>query len=485
MKTVPNCFDKARNLIRSRLAENGIPSLAVSASRHGETVWEEAFGWADRERQRPATVHTPYSLASVSKPITATALMKLADAGRIDLDRPVNDYLAADSQLKVWIGDPAEVTVRRVATHTAGLPGQVNFFTGEHLKSKPSREESIRRYGNIITPPGERYRYANFGYGILDHVIERVSGRSFSDYLREEIFLPLGMKNSGLDLDSSTSPEAAVRYGSEGAIPYYEADHPGASSVWASVHDLHRFGLFHLRQSVPDQKPILSDRAILDMQRPAVRMNNVHPADLNLCASSQYGIGWVVDQDERGFRVSHGGGMGGAASKLLLLPEEGIAIAAVSNAFNPLPYTIEREILCELLPGHAEKLARHDEMRHPADPAASASHLPDAALTGIWQGAVHTYEKALPFRLDFLPTGEVHASLGDQLTALVNDARFINNGFSGRMAGSVDTSDSRRVPHHPLHHLVLDLKLRGNVLNGAVMAMVGNMLSHWVELSKT
>lgn len=487
MNASTHCFDKIRSLIRSRIQDPGLPSLAVGVVRDGETLWEEAFGLADREKRVPATIHTRYSLASVSKPFTTTALMKLVEAGQMDLDTPVNEYLAPGCRLNVWAGDPDAVTVRKVATHTAGLPGQCNFFSEDQLYLRPSREESIRRYGNIVTPPGERYRYANFGFGILDHLVERVSGLSFADYLRREVFLPLGMTRSSVDLSSDLRGDAAIRYDADGRpIPYYEVDHPGASSVWTSVNDLLRFGRFHLRQPLADQKAVLSEETILAMQKPAVTMNNVNPADLNLRSTSQYGIGWVVDDDELDFRISHGGGMGGAASKLLLIPKENIVIATAANSFHPLAYTIEREILCNLIPDYCEKFALYDEKKGLAEAAAEqgGATLPVPELTGEWQGALHTYEKKLPFRLSFLPTGEVHAKLGDQLTALVNNVRFANNCLTGKMAGSMETGDAARLPHHAAHHLALDFKLRGTKLNGAVMAMVGNMLSHWAEFEK-
>jgi len=487
LKTPSHNFDKLRDLIRSRMVEEGIPSFAVSVARNGEIIWEEAFGWADREQRIPATVHTLYSLASVSKPITATAIMKLVEAGQIDLDKPVNDYLSPGSQLNVWIGDPKEVTVRKLACHTSGLSGQLNFFMEGERGQMPPREESIRRYGNIITPPGERYRYSNFGFGILDHIVSRVSGLSFADFLHSEIFLPLGMTRSSLDIAPELAPYAAIRYGGDGKpFPFYDVDHPGASSVWTSVHDLARFGLFHLRQRLPDQKAILSDQTILSMQQSAVRMNNVSPSDLNLRATSQYGIGWVIDQDDLDHRISHGGGMMGAASKILLIPEEGIVIATAANTGAPLAWTIERDILAELLPEYSAKFEQYDERKAKPGQAqgSPAGKFPVEELTGEWRGTLHTYEKELPVELSFLPSGEVHTKIGDQLSSLVNDARFVDGWISGRMMGSVETADANRRPRHPGHHLGLELKMRGTSLKGAIISVAWNSLAHWAEFHK-
>ena len=102
-------FDGVRALIRRQMTERQVPSVAVAVARDGRIVWEEAFGWADRENRVAATPHTLYSLASISKPITATALMILKERGLIDLDRPINDYLG-EAKINVRIGDPAAAT---------------------------------------------------------------------------------------------------------------------------------------------------------------------------------------------------------------------------------------------------------------------------------------------------------------------------------------------------------------------------------------
>src|SRR5437879_2338151 len=120
-------FGAIRELIRTRLVEQTVPSLAVAVARNGTILWEEGFGWADRENRAPATGHTMYSLASISKPITATGLMVLKEQGKLDLDRPINDYLG-EAKLKARIGDASEATVRRVANHTSGLPLHWHFF---------------------------------------------------------------------------------------------------------------------------------------------------------------------------------------------------------------------------------------------------------------------------------------------------------------------------------------------------------------------
>ena len=135
-------FDGIAESIQSRLIEWGIPSLAIAVAQHGKIVWEEAFGWADRENRVPATEHTMYSLASISKPITATGVMVLVERGLLDLDRPINDYLS-EAKLKAWVGSAADATVRRIANHSSGLPQHYQVFFDNEPDQCPPMETTI------------------------------------------------------------------------------------------------------------------------------------------------------------------------------------------------------------------------------------------------------------------------------------------------------------------------------------------------------
>jgi CubicO group peptidase (beta-lactamase class C family) len=144
------------------------------------------LGWADREQRIAATEHTMYYTASVAKTFTTTALMMLHERKRLDLDRPVNDYRGS-AKLSSPGWDPAGATIRRVATHTAGL-------TTFNPTTRLSMADQIRRFGVLFWPPGERFDYSNLGPIILEDVVERVSGLTYGDFLREQVFWPLGME---------------------------------------------------------------------------------------------------------------------------------------------------------------------------------------------------------------------------------------------------------------------------------------------------
>lgn len=482
-----DAFTTARDRICQELAEQALPSLAVAVARDGRILWEEAFGWADRENRIPATPHTMYSLASTTKPITATGLMILNERGLLELDRPIADYLG-DAKLRARAGEARAATVHRVADHTAGLPLHYQFFYEDEPYQRPPMEETIRRYGNLVTAPGERWWYSNLGYGIIGHVISRVSGMTYAEFLREEVFLPLGMSRSSVGVEPGLGPFAAIRYGSDGvAYPPYETDTPGASAVYSSVHDLVRFAMFHLRAHLPDQAAILPGEAIAGMQRPTAHVGGTRG----------YGIGWWTNEDIHGYRtVSHAGSMGGASASLWMIPSEKLAVAALSNASSELPYTIVDHIFAALLPPYAEHL---EQDRAETDTEAGGTENPapgfelSRALAGEWYGSVHTYEGETPLRMRFKKTGGVRAQIGGQPDVSVTGLRFDGGQLRGEMLGSIATPDVIRLPHH----LRLDLGLRGDAINGAAIAVSvehgeggapgmreGYALSHWTELKR-
>ncbi len=462
-----------RAFIQAELVERVLPSLAVAVASRGEIIWEEGFGWADRERRVPATAHTPYSLASISKPITATGLMVLRERGLLDLDRPLDDYLGA-AKLTARVGDAREATVRRVANHTAGLPLHYHFFPDDEPLRPPPRDETIRRYANLVTAPGERFQYSNLGYGLLDHVIARLSGKTYANFLYEEVFLPLGMNRSSVGIGPGLEPDTAARYrrGKE-RLPFYDFDHPGGSAVYASAHDLARFGLFHLKTRLSDQKAILPDAALDEMHRPTTAAGG----------TDEYGVGWGIhDLSSERQWIGHTGGMSGVSTTLELVPADQMVVVVLANASDDLPHRVREMIFEALVPGY------HETPPTAATADAEADRfVPPPELLGTWQGSVHTDREELPLVLTFQPDGDVHARLGSQLATLLNDARLNDGWLGGRMLGDIGTEDASRRPYL----LRADLKLRGDVINGALIAIsppetrFGSALSYWTELRQS
>jgi CubicO group peptidase (beta-lactamase class C family) len=447
--------------------------MAVAVARGGKILWEEGFGWADREGRVPATEHTMYPLASISKPITATALMVLRARGVLDLDRPVNDYLG-ERRLRARVGDAAAATVRRVANHTSGLPNLYQTFYADEPDRPPTMEETILRYGYLLSPPGERFHYSNLGYGVIGHVIARTSGLDYADFVRREVFLPLGMTRASVGIAPELEPHRAILYGTDGRrLPIYESAHPAASDVWCSAHDLLRFGLFHLKLPSDDQRRILDDSAIDEMQRPTASMGK-----------DRYAIGWVLSTEPDGSTtVRHGGGMAGAQAQLVLLPAAKLAIVVLVNADERRAVDeLTQAILADLRPKKPGAQSPGPALRAAASDAPS----PDmSSLMGTWKGRVHTYCGLLSLMIRVKDPEDIHVRLGEQPEVVLNDAKYEGGILTGVMQGDVGTPDARRRPYR-LH---LELTRRGGALCGsaAVISLPtsrGGAMEYWTELKR-
>jgi CubicO group peptidase (beta-lactamase class C family) len=470
-------MDEAFAVAREKIAatvEVGTGSIAVAVARAGEVVWEEGFGTADAAAGRKADAHTPYSLASITKPMTATALMRLVERDQIDLARPIGEYLGA-GEITARLGCAEDVTVEHVLNHTAGLPTHYQFFYEDEPARPPRFEETLGRYAYCSRAPGEGFEYSNLGYGVLDHVIERVSGGSYGEFMRTEVFEPLGMGSSAI----GPVEGCAVRYSPSGdPIPDYEVDHPGASMAYASAADLVRFGLFHLGRRQDEQQQILRPDTLARMrQGDAVREPGL-----------RYALGWQIAEPTDGPTiVSHGGGMPGVTTQLALLPESDAAIALLCNRTPSLLASVLAPIQDALVTALLGKDS--PPPLRPENPLTMerGSFVPPADFVGSWRGAVHTCEGPRDVGMHLAAAGEVRLDLaGDRglepvLSFTEGDAMVL--AFPG---ATVETGDTARGAN-PVLNLILrrrEDRLVGQALARDTSARMRFALSHWIDLQR-
>lgn len=480
-------FGPAREAIRRHMEKKDVPGIAVAVWQDGKVKWQEGFGWADMENRVPVTEHTIFNLASLSKTLTAVGVMTLAEAGKVNIDRPVNDYLGPDT-LTIHVGNPRDVTVRRVANHTSGLAGGDQFFYGEEAARMPTMADVIHRYGVVVEAPGERYHYSNIGYGVLGHLIERVSGQPYGDYLRREVFMPLGMTHSTLTLTPELQKYQAVRYDFDRKpLPFYYSAEPASAALFSSAHDLARFGVFFLKQRLPGQRAILSDAAIDSMFSDPIDTQSapVRAADSN---SIGYAFGWMSSNQGGYHTVGHGGSSSGVNTQFVMIPSANLGMVLLANADGGVSGLME-SVLQTLLPKWRAPV------KVAAVPEPAAQRLPAPALLGRWEGTVKTPEGAKPLWLTVQASGEVYMQIGApafgrttlQQRAVLNEVTFSDDGLSGESLAQLVTADTKRYPHN----VSIRLKLRDGVLGGTAMAasiydgrwVYG--LPHWVELRKS
>jgi CubicO group peptidase (beta-lactamase class C family) len=443
------------------------PSLSIAAAVDGELAFAAAFGFADLERGRPATTETAYLLASITKPITATAVCRLADSGLLQLDDPVETMLGGLSFTR-HRGERAP-TLRHVLQHTSGLGAHFEFFYVDTDGPRRPFEETIERYGVLYAEPGTRYCYSNLGYGVLDEVIRQVSGRSPEQYVHDEVFAPLGMETASIGPDYVCGAEhAALRYSRQGdVLPVYDMCHRGASSAWMSASDLVHFGLSHAGGPT-----VLTPAMQKEMTASAVQLD----------AGRRYGLGWIIWTSNGRDFVTHSGGMPGVSTRLCVVPSEKLVVAVLTNqsATGPPPVadeTIDR-CLTTLLP---------DYVANPSSPEGRAA---TSGLEGVWAGSVVTHVGAVPLQVRLGPGGTASASLaGSRADALgaATHSFFPSADVVLEFPLQLPTPDARvRSPN-----LALNLFHTGERLEGAATACPdpnradgrgGNAYGHWCEL---
>jgi CubicO group peptidase (beta-lactamase class C family) len=409
-------FSAARRLIRDWMEKASVPGLAVAVARGDSILWEEGFGWANREARVPATTHTAFYTASLSKAITATAAMLLRERGRLDLDRPANDYLAG-SPLWSPAWDVRGATVRMLATHTAGLSSFDVGCAQQFPKCRmPSSNEIIRRYGVLVWPPGEHFDYSNLGYLILGEVVARAAGRDFGAFLREELFRPLGMMRSSFGVDEGLLQHTAVKYRVGVPLPQRNDLLSGGSTVYASAHDLLLFGAMHAKVRLRGMRPILSDAAI-------DTLHTTVPAD----SRGRYGFGWTVQDDRFGYRslLAQGGDFASSAW-LRIIPSEQIVVVVLVNISVSFPGEVIDAILSAMLPRYAELHAAQQVRATSGAPTPSSVALPaplDSVLVGTWRGMIRAEHGDVPLEITVSDSGAIRAMLGRSSRVALRPAR--------------------------------------------------------------
>jgi CubicO group peptidase (beta-lactamase class C family) len=408
--------------IEKELAK-GIPSIAVAVAKDGRIVHEAAYGFADEGV--PATVRTPYPLASVTKPIVATAVMALVERKAIELDR-----------------------VRQLLNHTSGLPTYATItWEGEPGPARDLKER-YRHYGFAAQPPGVVSEYSNLGYGLLGELIAETSGQPLAAFLEREVFRPLGMRDTVM----GDPINGARKYDASGKpLPPTFNDTPGAGNIYASVHDLVRFGMFHLEDR---PSPVLSN-ASKELMRSYIEPGALYP----YYNSSPYGLGWYFRTTAKGTRVVwHEGGMPGASSILILLPDHEIAAAVLINANdrNDVAQVVANRLIAMVAPSVEPLTFDPTEGFVPYDA--------QPAFLGTWEGTLNVDGNALRCTLTFEAGGKISVTLPDldaTFKALVNGDLLL-----GTFAGTLPGRDVIQKPGYVLVRLVR----RGDRLSGTMIA---------------
>lgn len=325
-------------------------SGAVVVARGGKPVYQKALGVSHVESKTPNTLDTPFRIASLSKQFTAAAIFRLEGQGKLSIDDPVHKHLPEFAKSPY-----REITIHHLLTHTSGLPRIATGFTGAIRWSLMSEAATpVDDYVRLAVQmplefePGAAHEYSNFGYRVLAALIARVTGGEYADFMEQEVFGPLGMKNSGVARVTRPQSEARVAEGltfvkldGEGQAVFAKEDDDrnygtgyGSGGVYTSANDLVRWDR------------VLAGDDFLSKEQKARLFKPVH---------DNYACGWVVKKSGLDGRVyqMHNGANDGFFSLMMRVPEDDLVIIAVGNveATEPLDEALTQLFrLCRSLP---------------------------------------------------------------------------------------------------------------------------------------
>lgn len=298
-------YEAVNEQIKRDVEENHIPGMAVCVVDKDGVLFEEVYG-------NCTSIEQPFIIGSMSKSFTAISIMQLCEKGKIDLDCPVSQYI----DVSEWFVDPTDdnvITIRDLLNQTSGIDTYQTF----------GKLESTNSYGTHV--------YANANYGLLGLIVETVSGMSYEDYVTENIFVPLGMKNSAASLEKAKANGLIDGYRNYFGIPVAgEADYPEAihNGTWTNVpagyissscSDMGKYLQMYLNYG----EDIVNEESIKSVLYDNVPVDN---------GSYYYGMGWMYSEEMYSQPVLwHAGLVENYTSNMFILPEQGIAVVVLVN----------------------------------------------------------------------------------------------------------------------------------------------------------
>jgi len=327
-QTLQDRLSRAERYINWVLHDLNLPGLAVGIVQNGSIIFLKGFGKARPDRN--VTDETPFVIGSLSKSFTAVALLQLREAGKINLDAPVQSYLPW-FRVSDDLYASVQITTRHLLTHTSGL----SRFAGRELLGQTKnvgREQRVRELKNsrLVHPVGTVSEYSNCNYLVAGLLIEAVSGTFYENYLYEHILRPLNMRyHTFLSEQSALYEGMATGYRWWFGLPVpahvpFIRDALPAAFIVSSVHDMVRWLLFHLSEGTVDAVSLLSPEGMKELHRPQVAAD----------AHSTYALGWRVEQIEDEFILRHGGETANFLSEMVVIPGQQLGVVVLMNCNN-------------------------------------------------------------------------------------------------------------------------------------------------------
>lgn len=352
------------NLYKQYAAKNKFPSLSYGIIVDGKLITSGHTGIINVDTKAKADMSSMYRIASMSKSVTAVAILQLRDAGRLNLDDPASKYIPELKQVKQLTTDAPAITIRHLLTHGAGFP-EDNPWGDRQLEDSNADLITLLKNGIYFSNvPGIAYEYSNLGFALLGQIVEKVSGMPFDVYTKEKIFKPLGMTHTEWEYTKVPADKLVHGYRLihdqwKEEIPLHHGAYGAMGGMITSVEDFARYVSFHMaawpaRSGV--ENPVLKRSSLREMHMPhnisSFNVQNRY-ASGRLCptvGAYNYGLNWTRDCEDRVY-VGHSGGLPGYGSQWRFLPEYGIGVLAFANQTYASLGSVNTQVLDTLIRG--------------------------------------------------------------------------------------------------------------------------------------
>jgi len=335
--------------------ENLLPGLVMGVVKEGQPIYTRCFGLADIGNNAPMTPDTAFRIASITKTFTAIGLMQLWEQGKFQLDDPVNDYLK-DYQIVNKDPQSPPITFRHLLTHRAGigegrdLKDLLLMITGK-FPAEVADEEQVASmgehvHGRLVTDayPGQKWAYANFGFGTLGQLISGISGEPLDVYMRRNVFDPLGMRLTEYHMTPTLKGKLAVpyRYKKGKFVPARILFFPdqGAGSINSTVEEMMLYVAALMNGGNNEHGRVLKPETLEMMMNPQYRE---HPGLMAM------GFSFFISEENGRRFVSHGGTLDGFESLMMVAPDDKLGVVIWTNKNTLGLEGLGVETLCRLL----------------------------------------------------------------------------------------------------------------------------------------
>ncbi len=310
--------EEARALVRADLAARGYPGIAIAVAVNGETVWSQGFGYANLEHRVPMWPAVKFRVGSISKSLTAAAVARLVENGRLDLDAPIQQYVPSFPE------KAHPITTRQLGGHLGGIrhyQGNENFIRDPH----PTVLDGLSIFADdpLLHEPGTAFAYTSYGFNLLSAVVEGAAKKPFLDHMREAVFRPLGLRDTVADFVTPIIPGRTSYYVRDDAGSVVNAPWVDNSYKWAgggflsTTEDVLAFANAHLDDEFLSE----ASRKLLFTEQKTRAGEGVG-----------YGFGWFIRQRDDGRRLlSHSGGSVGGTSLMVMEPESRVVVVGLIN----------------------------------------------------------------------------------------------------------------------------------------------------------